>query len=186
MSSPTGLEAGKEEGAGEDDEEEGEGGDGTQNRSEKKARKAIQKLGMKLMTGVARVTVKKSKSILFVITKPDVYKAPGSDTYIVFGEAKVEDTANSAQSAAADQFRNAPTPASRSAPKAAASKAAPKAAASAGGADSGAGLEEKDIELVVTQASVTRAAAIKALRENDGVSRAGRQAGTDSRSVWGV
>lgn len=41
------------------------------------------------MTGVTRVTIRKSKNILFVITKPDVYKSPASDTYIVFGEAKV-------------------------------------------------------------------------------------------------
>jgi len=53
-----------------------------QSRSEKKARK---------VTGVTRVTIRKSKNILFVITKPDVYKSPASDTYIVFGEAKIED-----------------------------------------------------------------------------------------------
>lgn len=27
--------------------------------------------------------------ILLVVAKPEVYRAPGSDTYIVFGEAKV-------------------------------------------------------------------------------------------------
>jgi len=35
------------------------------------------------------VTIRKSKNILFVINKPDVLKNPASDTYIVFGEAKV-------------------------------------------------------------------------------------------------
>ena len=39
--------------------------------------------------GVDRVTIRKSRNILFVINKPDVYKSPASDTYIVFGEAKV-------------------------------------------------------------------------------------------------
>ena len=29
--------------------------------------------------------------ILFVISKPDVFKSPASDTYIIFGEAKIED-----------------------------------------------------------------------------------------------
>lgn len=29
--------------------------------------------------------------MLFTINKPDVFKSPGSDTYIVFGEAKVDD-----------------------------------------------------------------------------------------------
>merc|ERR1719236_242857 len=64
---------------------------GKQNRSEKKSRKAVQKLGMKPVPGIIRVTVKKSKNILFVISKPDVYKSPAADTYIVFGEAKIED-----------------------------------------------------------------------------------------------
>lgn len=60
-----------------------------QSRSEKKARKILMKMGLKGVAGVNRVTIRKSKNILFVINKPDVYKSPGSDTYIVFGEAKV-------------------------------------------------------------------------------------------------
>ena len=39
--------------------------------------------------GINRVTIRKSKNILFVISKPEVFKSPASDTYIVFGEAKV-------------------------------------------------------------------------------------------------
>ena len=35
------------------------------------------------------MTIRKAKNILFVIGRPDVYKSPASDTYIVFGEAKV-------------------------------------------------------------------------------------------------
>lgn len=60
-----------------------------QSRSEKKARKAMNRLGLKLVPGVTRVTIRKTKNILFVIKKPDVYKGTASDTYIVFGEAKV-------------------------------------------------------------------------------------------------
>merc|ERR1711924_504088 len=75
-----------------------------QNRSEKKSRKAVQKLGMKPVPGIVRVTVKKSKNILFVISNPDVHKSPSSDTYIVFGEAKIEDLSAQAQASAAQQF----------------------------------------------------------------------------------
>merc|ERR1712007_205445 len=75
-----------------------------QNRSEKKSRKAVQKLGLKPVPGIVRVTVKKSKNILFVISKPDVHKSPTSDTYIVFGEAKIEDLSAQAQASAAQQF----------------------------------------------------------------------------------
>ena len=57
------------------------------------------------MTGVSRVTIRKSKNILFVINKPDVYKNPASDTYIVFGEAKIEDLSQTAQMEAAQKFK---------------------------------------------------------------------------------
>ena len=46
----------------------------------------MSKLGLKQVTGVSRVTIRKAKNILFVINKPDVYKNPASDTYIVFGK----------------------------------------------------------------------------------------------------
>ncbi|CAF1071757.1 unnamed protein product [Rotaria sordida] len=77
-----------------------------QTRSEKKARKAMAKLGLRPVQGILRVTIRKSKNILFVIQKPDVYKSPASDTYIVFGEAKIEDLSQRAQIAAANQFKN--------------------------------------------------------------------------------
>merc|ERR1711990_28944 len=76
-----------------------------QSRSEKKSRKAMQKLGMKAVPGIIRVTIKKSKNILFVVSKPDVFKSPASDTYIIFGEAKIEDLSAQAQTAAAEQFK---------------------------------------------------------------------------------
>jgi nascent polypeptide-associated complex subunit alpha len=61
------------------------------NRSEKKARKAMMKLGMKAVPDVTRVTIKKAKNIMFVIAKPEVFKSPQADTYVIFGEAKIED-----------------------------------------------------------------------------------------------
>ena len=89
-----------------DDDDDGKGG--KQNRAEKKARKAMQKLGMKPVSGIKRVTVKKAKNILFVISQPDVFKSPASDTYVIFGEAKIEDINQQAQAAAAEQY-NKPT-----------------------------------------------------------------------------
>merc|ERR1711999_13443 len=81
-----------------------------QSRGEKKARKIMSKLGLKQVTGVSRVTIRKSKNILFVIQNPDVYKNPASDTYIVFGEAKIEDLSQQAQMEAAQKFKNAEVP----------------------------------------------------------------------------
>merc|ERR1712026_386678 len=81
-----------------------------QSRGEKKAGKIMSKLGLKQVTGVSRVTIRKSKNILFVINKPDVYKNPASDTYIVFGEAKIEDLSQQAQIEAAQKFKAAEVP----------------------------------------------------------------------------
>jgi nascent polypeptide-associated complex subunit alpha len=84
-----------------------DGTKGKQSRGEKKARKIMSKLGLKPVLGVNRVTIRKSKNILFVIQSPDTYKSPVGDTYIVFGEAKIEDLSQQAQMEAANKFRSA-------------------------------------------------------------------------------
>ncbi|KAJ4297555.1 GAL4 enhancer protein [Kalmusia sp. IMI 367209] len=150
-------------------------------RNEKKARKAIGKLGLKHIEGITRVTLRRPKGILFVINQPDVYKSPSSNTYIIFGEAKIEDLNSTAQANAAQQI----------AAQEAAShdhsghdhdhdhdhshgkgKAAEQAKDEEEEEDDeeevdDSGLEAKDIELVMQQASVSRKKAVKALKEND-------------------
>jgi len=150
-------------------------------RNEKKARKAIAKLGLKHVEGITRVTLRRPKNILFVISQPDVYKSPSSNTWIIFGEAKIEDLNSQAQASAAQQLAAQST-----------SESATAGDATANGADKGksiegadaakkaaeededdgeevddTGLEAKDIELVMAQASVSRKKAVKALKEND-------------------
>lgn len=39
-----------------------------------------------------------------MIQKPDVFKSPASDTYIIFGEAKIEDLSAQASQQAVDQL----------------------------------------------------------------------------------
>lgn len=51
-------------------------------RNEKKARKSIAKLGLKHVEGITRVTLRRPKNILFVISNPDVYKSPNSNTWM--------------------------------------------------------------------------------------------------------
>ena len=53
---------------------------------------------------MANKTKPKSKYILLVINKPDVYKNPASDTYIVFGEAKIEDLTQQTQNSKAQCY----------------------------------------------------------------------------------
>uniref|UniRef100_H3G7X3 NAC-A/B domain-containing protein n=2 Tax=Phytophthora ramorum TaxID=164328 RepID=H3G7X3_PHYRM len=136
---------------------------GKHNRSEKKARKAMQKLGMKPVGGIIRVTIKKNKNVLFVISKPDVYKSTVSETYVIFGEAKIEDLNAQAQSMAAQQFKApaAETPAADAAP-------AVEAVAEEDDEDvDDAGIDAKDIQLVMSQAGVSKSKAVAALRSND-------------------
>merc|ERR1711981_489287 len=148
--------------------EDGEEGSGKskQSRSEKKSRKAMQKLGMKPVPGIVRVTVKKSKNILFVIKEPDVFKTndsnpKGPQTFIVFGEAEIEDLSQQATNAAVEQFK----------PSAGGDAKAPELVEEVDGDEDGdedAGdLDENDIELVVKQAGVSRSKAIKALKVNE-------------------
>ncbi|GAB7342018.1 hypothetical protein MBLNU457_g0307t1 [Dothideomycetes sp. NU457] len=143
-------------------------------RNEKKARKAIAKLGLKHIEGITRVTLRRPKNILFVISQPDVYKSPNSNTWIIFGEAKIEDLNSQAQAAAAQQLQN-----QEGAGDHAGHDHGDKGKAIDTGAESKVeeeddgeevdetGLEPKDIELVMAQASVSRKKAVKALKEND-------------------
>jgi len=140
---------------------------GKQSRSEKKARKLFSKLGLKQVQGVSRVCIRKSKNILFVINKPDVYKSPGSDTYIVFGEAKIEDLSQHAQLKAAEQFKPTPDGPTVTATPGGTTRPETVEEESDGEEVDTTGIEEKDIELVMSQANVSRKKAVKALKNAD-------------------
>ncbi|VDM47210.1 unnamed protein product [Toxocara canis] len=141
--------------------------DSKQSRSEKKARKLFSKLGLKPVHGVSRVCIRKSKNILFVINKPDVYKSPGSDKYIVFGEAKIEDLSEHARFAAAERLKPSDAPMGGQRGRANVTQAEREDESDQEGEIDATGIEEKDIELVCSQANVTRNRAIKALKKAD-------------------
>ncbi|KAF9246270.1 NAC domain-containing protein [Melanogaster broomeanus] len=151
--------------------------DKIQSRSERKARKALLGLGLKKVPHITRVTLRRPKNVLFVLSAPDVYKSPNSDCYIVFGEAKIEDMNSQAQMSAAQQLASG---------------------AGAGGGvpnleklglttegeeeeeipeleapdDDGpldeTGVDPKDIELVMAQVNCSRAKAVRVLKESGG------------------
>ncbi|KAJ4369109.1 GAL4 enhancer protein [Neocucurbitaria cava] len=151
-------------------------------RNEKKARKAIAKLGLKHIDGITRVTLRRPKNILFVINQPDVYKSPSSNTWIIFGEAKIEDLNSQAQASAAQQLAQAEAAShdhsghdhdhdhdhdhGKGKGKAVEDKKEEEEEDDDEEVDDS-GLEAKDIELVMQQASVSRKKAVKALKEND-------------------
>ncbi|KAF2135678.1 uncharacterized protein K452DRAFT_330091 [Aplosporella prunicola CBS 121167] len=143
-------------------------------RNEKKARKAIAKLGLKHIEGITRVTLRRPKNILFVINNPDVYKSPSSNTWIVFGEAKIEDLNAAAQASAAQQLAQAEAAGESheghdhgKGKEPATEEKKEEEEEDDGEEVDDSGLEAKDIELVMQQASVSRKKAVKALKEND-------------------
>lgn len=99
--------------------------------------------------------------ILFVISKPDVFKSPTSDTYVIFGEAKIEDLSSQLQTQAAEQFKVPNV-------NHAASQPEPTAVVQDDEEVDESGVEPKDIELVMTQAGVSRSRAVKALKAAEG------------------
>jgi nascent polypeptide-associated complex subunit alpha len=110
--------------------------------------------------------------MMFEIVKPDVYKNPASESYIIFGEAKVVDLkakdaelSQQQRSMGGEQQRQQGDTNSRMPPQ---GQAAPQSAPVAGEEDvDETGVDGKDIELVVSQAGCSRGQAVKALKNND-------------------
>lgn len=123
----------------------------------KRYAKAMARLGLKPEQGVMRVQIRKSAGLSFGIAKPEVYRFPNTNTFVIFGETQFEEGASDAAKAAA-----------------AVTSAAPEAKPAAAAADEdegevdASGLQEKEIDIVMTQAGVSRARAVKALKNNNG------------------
>ncbi|KAJ2659898.1 hypothetical protein IW148_004063 [Coemansia sp. RSA 1199] len=131
-----------------------------QSVAEKKARKVMQKKGFEQVTGITNISVIRKRSAMFSIYSPDVYKNAGSDTWIVFGEARVDNLNRSMNPGAQSAMRAGAGAAPVAAPAAAVTEV--KAADEADEA----GVASQDIELVVAQAGCTRAEAVKALKDS--------------------
>merc|ERR1711957_1152175 len=72
-------------------------------QGERKCRKALQKLGLKECDGFTRITLKKRDGVIFVMNDPDVFKS-SENSYVAFGELKIEDPNQRAHDAAAQKF----------------------------------------------------------------------------------
>jgi len=144
------------------------------NKNEKKARKAIGKLGLKPVPGINRVTMKKGSDILFIINNPEIFKTATTDTYVIFGDAKIENLSNNQlASKVKEVVENAETQPETQEEKtvvpAAVTTEAPKVQiVDDEVALDETGLEAKDIELLMAQTSVSRARAVRELRATNG------------------
>lgn len=149
-------------------------------KAEKKARDALLKLGLKPLKEISRVTFRKKNNTILAIDKPDVFKTQGG-SYIIFGEAKVEDLNKRYQEAMAAQEAAKEVNDAVNEPKddLAASiqndlkKASLEDKAETADADDdeaadATGLEESDITVIMEQTNTSRNKAIKALKEHNG------------------
>jgi len=166
---------------------------GTINRAERKARRMMEKLGMKKVTDISQVVLKMqggARGGVFTIVAPDVFEKNGS--YVVFGEARqgggarpgaAAGSAQAQQAAAIQQLAalaksggglggaggiEMPNVVSDVAAAGNDSVKIEEVGSDEAAAVDDSGLEDKDISLVVTQAGCSRSKAVQALKDNDG------------------
>lgn len=156
------------------------------NKNEKKAKELIKKLGLKQIKGISRVTFKQRGNLIYAIDAPEVYRSQAG-TYVVFGEAKVDDMNQRIAEAQAQQAQQEALQKAAADAGAAGDDKSPEAItadlekASLQGGESNAdaaeddneevdetGINPKDIDLIVEQTRVSRGAAVKALKKHDG------------------
>jgi nascent polypeptide-associated complex subunit alpha len=138
-------------------------------KSSKRYAKAMNKMGLKQEANVFKVIVKKGGQAI-PLAKTEVYRFPNTNTFVVFGEPYDESMGGmgmggmnpDAARAAAAVTGGAAVPPAASAASAAAAAADDEEEVDAGD------LGEKEIKLVMSQANVSRAKAIKALKNNKG------------------
>lgn len=157
-------------------------------KNEKKARELIKKLNLKQIKGITRVTFKQRGNLIYAIDQPDVFRS-AAGTYVVFGEAKVDDmnkriaeaqqqqAQQEALSKAAGETGEAGEAGQEDKSQEAITADLEKASLNANKieeeeADDGevdeSGLDAKDIDIIVEQTQVSRSKAVKALRAHDG------------------
>lgn len=132
------------------------------NRGEKKCRKALLKLGMKQLTGITRVALKKRDGLIFVINDPEVLKSGANEnSFAIFGELKLEDPNTRLTQKEAKKFAEG----AKAAGEATATKEEDKKAEDDSVPLSEEGLTANHIDMVMQHTNCSRNAAIRALRE---------------------
>lgn len=157
-------------------------------KNEKKARALIAKLNLKKVDGISRVTYKRKGNQIYAIDNPEVYKSTAG-TYVVFGEAKLEDLTQRLQQAEAQaqasgvlpaehdhdhdhghdhDHEHAKDPASITADLQAASLNDKQPEEDDDEDVDDSDVSPSDVDIIVEQTGVSRAKAIKVLRKHDG------------------
>lgn len=153
-------------------------------KDEKKARELVKKLNLKQIKGISRVTFKQRGNLIYAIDQPDVYKS-AAGTYVVFGEAKVDDLnqrlaeAQAAEGHAHDHAHDhdheddsvpdkSPESITADLEKASLNQNKVEEVVDEDGEVDESGLDASDINIIIEQTQVSRAKAVAALRKHKG------------------
>ena len=132
---------------------------GKSTRGEKKFKKAMLKMGLKPISGINRVTIRKAKNFLLYIDNPEVLVSPGNEnSYVVFGEAKMQDFNQNLANAEAGKFKKAEKPVEVQVQDEKANDEEE---------ENEEGVDPATIEMVVDHCKCSRAKAVRALKKNN-------------------
>ncbi|ESL09698.1 nascent polypeptide associated complex subunit [Trypanosoma rangeli SC58] len=142
-------------------------------KTTKRYAKAMAKMGLKPEPNVVKVHICKHGALSFLVNQPELYRFPGTNTFLIFGEAQIGETGMETQEAAARAVSGVvPATESRVEEVTAAADAleTPGPASTTEGADAedAGNLDEKEINVVMRQGNTNRAGAIRALKNNNG------------------
>ncbi|GAB67340.1 nascent polypeptide associated complex alpha chain [Plasmodium cynomolgi strain B] len=135
-------------------------------KGERRARKMLVKLGLKAVPNVHKVIIKKSQKMIFAVSNVEVYKVDGTESYVIFGDAKTDDITNSINSLLPDSL---PKDGDMMDEQEVNFEAPEKANEKVQDLDEGkAGdVSMDDIELIMSQTKCTRERAIEVLKKNN-------------------
>ncbi|ELP92923.1 nascent polypeptide-associated complex subunit alpha, putative [Entamoeba invadens IP1] len=152
------------------EEEEEQKAERVQSKGEKKARKALEKIGLVEVPHVIEFSLKR-QGTKFVIHEPAVFKLPGAEQFVIYGEpknefmdAKTRQLFEQLQANMKEQ--QAATGETKEEKPVAEAKEAEKPAATE--ADDGYVPNEEDVKVLMTQANTTHEKAYAALKKTKG------------------
>ena len=132
-------------------------------------------MGLKPVSGINRVTIKKGKAFVISIDDPDVWKSPGAESaYVIFGKPNLDGMG--AGQNEVNQFSNPVNPegvtATKAETKTEGKTEAPKVEETSAEDLSEEGLSPENIKMVMEYGKCSKVEAIRILREtnNDSVS----------------
>jgi nascent polypeptide-associated complex subunit alpha len=63
-------------------------------RIEKKIHKSLESFFYEKVPGIKKISFSKNKNTVFIINKPEIFKSSINNSYLIFGETKIENSLN--------------------------------------------------------------------------------------------